>query len=164
MASKLEITIPLLGTSSDGVTRLLGLQPQRLAVIAFPRNAIERCYSLPTEALPEGIEFSSYGKRLVFGSTLANHIAVYAVEGMVLERSPFVTPVGEGHAVLGIKRSQISRGASPSKIAPIVQLYFGILAGHSLTEGERDLGSGVASPVLKVSTLLLVSERLMQGL
>ncbi|MBT5051682.1 MAG: hypothetical protein HOM69_00510 [Gammaproteobacteria bacterium] len=59
MASKLEITIPLLGTSSDGVTRLLGLQPRRLAVIAFPRNSIQRSHSLPTEALPEGIEFSS---------------------------------------------------------------------------------------------------------
>jgi len=37
------------------------------------------------------------------GSTLANHIAVYAVEGMMLKPSPFVLLVGEGHAALGIK-------------------------------------------------------------
>ena len=37
------------------------------------------------------------------GSTLANHIAVYAVEGMMLERLPFVLPFGESYAALGIK-------------------------------------------------------------
>ena len=36
------------------------------------------------------------------GSTLANHISVYAVEGMMLKRSPLVLSVGEGHAALGI--------------------------------------------------------------
>jgi DNA-binding beta-propeller fold protein YncE len=73
-----------------------------LAVIALTPDSIERRYSLPIEALPEGIEFSKSGKQLFVGSTLANHIAVYAVEGMRLERSPFVLPVGEGHAALGI--------------------------------------------------------------
>jgi hypothetical protein len=57
---------------------------------------------LPVEALPEGIEFSKSGSQLFVGSTLANHISVYAVEGMMLKRSPFVLSVGEGHAALGI--------------------------------------------------------------
>ncbi len=73
-----------------------------LAVIALTPDSIERRYSLPIEALPEGIEFSKSGKQLFVGSTLANHIAVYAVDGMRLKRSPFVLPVGEGHAALGI--------------------------------------------------------------
>ena len=57
---------------------------------------------MPVEAVPEGIEFSNNGKQLFVGSTLANHISVYAVEDMMLERSPFVLPVGKGHAALGI--------------------------------------------------------------
>jgi len=73
-----------------------------LAVISLTSGSAELLYSLPVEAVPEGIEFSNNGKQLFVGSTLANHISVYAVEDMMLERSPFVLPVGEGHAALGI--------------------------------------------------------------
>ena len=83
---------------------------------------------------------------------------------MVLERPPFVTPVGKGHAVLGIKLPQSSRKAWTFKIDQWAWLYFGISEGHSLTEDKRDLGCSVALPVLKVGALLPVSARLMQGL
>jgi len=73
-----------------------------LAVISLTPDSAELLYSLPVEALPEGIEFSKSGNQLFVGSTLANHISVYAVEGRMLKRSPFVLPVGEGHAALGI--------------------------------------------------------------
>jgi len=73
-----------------------------LAVISLVSDSPEFLYSLPIEALPEGIEFSKSGKKLFVGSTLANHISVYKVEGMMLERLPQVLPVGEGHVALGI--------------------------------------------------------------
>tara|TARA_B110000971_G_scaffold135011_1_gene138068 strand:- start:1095 stop:2288 length:1194 start_codon:yes stop_codon:yes gene_type:complete len=73
-----------------------------LAVISLTSDSAELLYSLPIEALPEGIEFSKNGKQLFVGSTLANHISVYTINGMMLERSPFVLPVGEGHAAMGI--------------------------------------------------------------
>ena len=59
-------------------------------------------YSLPVEPIPEGIEFSEDGSQLFLGSTLANHISVYRVDGMNLIAQPFVLGIGEGHAALGI--------------------------------------------------------------
>jgi len=73
-----------------------------LAVISLLSDSAELLYSLPIEALPEGIEFSKSGEQLFVGSTLANHISVYKVEGMMLTRLPQVLPVGEGHVALGI--------------------------------------------------------------
>lgn len=73
-----------------------------LALISLSSDSPELLYSLPIEALPEGVEFSKDGEQLFVGSTLANHISVYKVEGMMLKRLPQVLPVGEGHVALGI--------------------------------------------------------------
>jgi len=73
-----------------------------LAVISLAGEAPTLLSTMPVEPLPEGIEFSMDGEQLFVGSTLANQIAVYDVRGMKLIPSPFVLPVGEGHAALGI--------------------------------------------------------------
>ena len=63
-----------------------------LALISLSSDSPELLYSLPIEALPEGVEFSKDGEQLFVGSTLANHISVYKVEGMMLTRLPQVLP------------------------------------------------------------------------
>ena len=73
-----------------------------LAVVSLTGPSAQHLYSLPVEALPEGIEFSRDGEQLFLGSTVANHISVYAVDGMRLTRSPFVLPTGDGHSALAI--------------------------------------------------------------
>ncbi len=73
-----------------------------LAVIKLKEDSSQLLYHLPVEWVPEGIEFSSDGTKLFVGSTAANHIAVFDVEGTGLVRSPYVLPTGYGHSLLGI--------------------------------------------------------------
>ena len=73
-----------------------------IAVIDLLGQSPSLMYSLPVEPIPEGIEFSEDGSQLFLGSTLANHISVYRVDGMNLIAQPFVLGIGEGHAALGI--------------------------------------------------------------
>ena len=73
-----------------------------LAVIKLKEDSAQLLYHVPVERLPEGIEFTSDGTRLFVGSTAANHIAVFDVEGTRLVRSPYVLPTGYGHSLLGI--------------------------------------------------------------
>jgi DNA-binding beta-propeller fold protein YncE len=73
-----------------------------LAVIKLKEDSAQLLYHLPVERVPEGIEFTSDGTKLFVGSTAANHIAVFDVEGIRLVRSPYVLPTGYGHSLLGI--------------------------------------------------------------
>lgn len=73
-----------------------------IAVIDLQRQSPRLTYSMPVEPIPEGIEFTEDGSQLFLGSTLANHISVYSVDGMNLIAQPFVLGIGEGHAALGI--------------------------------------------------------------
>jgi DNA-binding beta-propeller fold protein YncE len=73
-----------------------------LAVIQLNEDSAQLLYHLPVEPVPEGIEFTSDGTKLFVGSTAANHIAVFDVEGTRLVRSPYVLPTGYGHSLLGI--------------------------------------------------------------
>ena len=73
-----------------------------IAVISLDEVEPTLLSHVPIEKVPEGIEFSSDGRQLFVGSTLANHISVFYVEGKSLERSPFVLHLGAGHAALGI--------------------------------------------------------------
>ena len=61
-----------------------------IAVIDLLGQLPSLMYSLPVEPIPEGIEFSEDGSQLFLGSTLANHISVYRVDGMNLIAQPFV--------------------------------------------------------------------------
>jgi DNA-binding beta-propeller fold protein YncE len=73
-----------------------------LAVVELKEDSAQLLYHLPVERVPEGIEFASDGTKLFVGSTAANHIAVFDVEGTRLVRSPYVLPTGYGHSLLGI--------------------------------------------------------------
>jgi DNA-binding beta-propeller fold protein YncE len=73
-----------------------------LAVIQLKKDSAQLLYHLPVEKVPEGIEFSPDGSKLFVGSTAANHIAVFDVEGHHLVRSPYVLPTGYGHSLLGL--------------------------------------------------------------
>jgi DNA-binding beta-propeller fold protein YncE len=73
-----------------------------LIIISLAPEFEKVLYTIPVEALPEGIEFSKNGKKLYVGSTFANHISVYDVNGFDLIRNKFVLSTGEGHAALGI--------------------------------------------------------------
>ena len=59
-------------------------------------------YHLPIERVPEGIEFSSDGRMLFVGVTLANAIVVYRVEGKKLIRRPQLLATGYGPSALAI--------------------------------------------------------------
>jgi DNA-binding beta-propeller fold protein YncE len=73
-----------------------------LAVVDLESGAARVLYHLPVERVPEGIEFTPDGTRLFVGSTFANHLAVFDVEGTQLVRSRYVLPTGYGHAALAI--------------------------------------------------------------
>lgn len=73
-----------------------------LAVINLKGDSAQLLYHLPIERVPEGIEFTSDGSKLFVGSTEANHLAVFDVDGTKLVRSPYVLPTGYGHSLLGI--------------------------------------------------------------
>jgi DNA-binding beta-propeller fold protein YncE len=73
-----------------------------LAVVDLKGNSPQVLYHLPVERVPEGIEFTPDGTKLFVGSTEANHLAVFDVDGTKLVRSPYVLPTGYGHSLLGI--------------------------------------------------------------
>lgn len=54
------------------------------------------------EPIPEGIEFSPGGNMLFVGSTHANHIVVFDVQGKLLRRNPQVLLSQFGHASLAV--------------------------------------------------------------
>ena len=74
-----------------------------LAVIDLQGDSARLLYHLPVERVPEGIEFTSDGTKLFVGSTAANHLAVYDVDGTKLVPSPYVLPTGYGPSLLAIR-------------------------------------------------------------
>jgi DNA-binding beta-propeller fold protein YncE len=76
-----------------------------VAVIKLKEDSAQLLYHVPVERVPEGIEFSSDGTKLFVGSTAANHIAVFDVEGARLVRSPYVLPTGYGPSLLGFSKN-----------------------------------------------------------
>ena len=74
----------------------------QLAVIDLDGETPRLLYYLPIEHIPEGIEFSSDGSLLFVGTTLANQIVVYRVEGKNLVRHPAVLATGYGPIALAI--------------------------------------------------------------
>lgn len=74
-----------------------------LAVVDLSNDRPQLISSLSVEKVPEGIEFSGDGRQLFVGSTLADHISVFDVDGSTLRRSPYVILTGSGPAALGIK-------------------------------------------------------------
>ncbi len=74
-----------------------------LAVVDLNDETPRLITSLPVEKVPEGIEFSADGRKLFVGSTMADHISVFDVDGLTLRRSSHVLVTGSGHAALGIK-------------------------------------------------------------
>lgn len=71
-----------------------------LAVVDLTDGRAEVLYHTPIERIPEGIEFTPDGTKLFVGTTLANHIVVYQVEGTRLVRSPYVLITGYGPSAL----------------------------------------------------------------
>jgi len=64
-----------------------------LAVIDLVASSPRLLYHLDIEPIPEGMEFSPDGAHLFVGVTLAHRIVVYAVDGYLLKRTPFVIRV-----------------------------------------------------------------------
>ncbi len=56
----------------------------------------------PIEPIPEGMEFTPDGSQLLVGTTLSHQIVVYDVDGLRLERSPFVLRTGVSPAALAL--------------------------------------------------------------
>jgi len=73
-----------------------------LAVIDLTTQSMQILYYLPIEFVPQGIEFSPDGSMLFVQATTANHINVYAVDGMKLVKSPYVLRTGEGPASMAL--------------------------------------------------------------
>ncbi len=73
-----------------------------LAVIDLSTDRASLLYYLPIEPIPEGIEFTPDGTQLFVGTTFANHIAVYEVDGRMLTRNPFVLRTGHGPSSLAL--------------------------------------------------------------
>ncbi len=79
-----------------------------LAVIDLTTRPARLLSHIPIEPIPEGIEFTPDGSKLFVGATLANHIAVFDVDGFTLRRSPFVLPTGFAPAALAIWCEDVS--------------------------------------------------------
>jgi pimeloyl-ACP methyl ester carboxylesterase len=73
-----------------------------LAVIDLTTRPARVLSYTPIELIPEGMEFTADGSQLFVGSTTAQHIAVFDVDGFTLRRSPFVLRTGHGPAALAI--------------------------------------------------------------
>jgi DNA-binding beta-propeller fold protein YncE len=73
-----------------------------LAVVDLTRKPLRLLYEINIEAIPEGIAFTPDGSQLFVQLTSANHIAVFDVEGFMLNRSPFVIRVGHGPSSMGL--------------------------------------------------------------
>ena len=76
-----------------------------LATIDLTERPVRLLNYMPVDPVPEGIEFTPDGSQLFVQTTLANHIVVYDVDGMILRRSPFVLCTGHAPSALGIGRS-----------------------------------------------------------
>jgi DNA-binding beta-propeller fold protein YncE len=88
--------ISCLEKGSDAITT------SHLAVIDVTTRPARLLSYIPIEPFPEGIEFTPDGSKLFVGTTLANHIVVFDVDGFALLRSPFVLPTGYAPASLAI--------------------------------------------------------------
>jgi len=75
-----------------------------LAVIDLTSKPARLLYHVNVEEAPEGIEFTPDGAQLFVQLTSANHIAVFDVDGFMLNRSPFVIRVGHGPASMALGR------------------------------------------------------------
>ena len=75
-----------------------------LALVDLTTKPVRLLGHIPVDPVPEGIEFSADGSKLFVQATLANHIAVFEVEGFRLRRSPFVIRTGHAPASLAIAR------------------------------------------------------------
>jgi hypothetical protein len=82
--------------------RLVEQAHSHLAVIDLGSSPARLLYHLPVESVPEGMEFSPDGSQLFVGTTYANRIAVYDVDGFMLKRQPFVIRVGHGPCSMAI--------------------------------------------------------------
>lgn len=78
------------------------MNTSHLAVIDLKDNQASILYHLPIERIPEGIEFAADGTMLFVGSTFANHITVFEVQGIQLARNPNILPTGHGPSAMGI--------------------------------------------------------------
>lgn len=75
-----------------------------LAVIGLTSKPARLLYQVNVEGVPEGIESTPDGSQLFVQLTSANHIAVFDVDGLMLNRSPFVIRVGHGPASMALGR------------------------------------------------------------
>lgn len=73
-----------------------------LAVVDLAAKPARLLYHLPVKSLPEGIEFAPDGTQLFVQLTYAHRIAVFAVDGLMLKRSPLVLRVGHGPSSMAI--------------------------------------------------------------
>jgi DNA-binding beta-propeller fold protein YncE len=79
-----------------------GTFSSQLAVIDLTSGTPQLLYHVPVERIPEGIEFTPDGSMLFVGTSHANQIAVFDVQGKMLVRSPFVLPTGFGPSAMGL--------------------------------------------------------------
>lgn len=84
------------------VTCIDGPLVGHLALVDLTTKPMRVLYYLPMTFVPQGIEFSPDGSMLFVQSASAGHIDVYKVNGMKLERSPYVLRTGEGPASMAI--------------------------------------------------------------
>lgn len=84
------------------VTCIDGPYVGHLAVIDLSVAPMRLLYYLPMGVIPQGIEFSPDGEMLFVQVIMADHIDVYAVDGMRLIKSPYVLHTGEGPASMGL--------------------------------------------------------------
>ena len=73
-----------------------------LAVVDLTGPSIQILHYLPIEFVPQGIEFSPDGSMLFVQATTANHINVYKVDEMMLNKIPYVLRTGEGPASMAL--------------------------------------------------------------
>ncbi|NLY02086.1 MAG: hypothetical protein GXY83_38880 [Rhodopirellula sp.] len=81
-----------------------------LAVIDLATRPARLVSHIPIEPIPEGIEFTPDGSKLFVGTTLANHIVVFDVDGFMLGRSPFVLPTGHAPSALALWSEHVAPG------------------------------------------------------
>ena len=74
-----------------------------LAVVDLTSKPARLLYELGVEPIPEGISFTPDGSQLFVQLTSANRIAVFDVDGFMLNRSPFVIRVGHAPSSMGLE-------------------------------------------------------------
>ena len=86
------------------VTCIDGPYIGHLAVIDLTSSPMRILNYLPIEFVPQGIEFSPDGTMLFVQSTTASHINVYTIDGLHLNKSPYVLRTGEGPASMTVNK------------------------------------------------------------